>query len=177
LIYRMLPPKKIEILEYLGKYKFYRKVFQIKVVRFRKIYLLILSIWFLVASPKSGQGHINFFKWNTLLLISKSNSWCRELSKTLKENIFLLSTFWVIMLESYNTAGISITQMYHAEVARIYTSFVLRERCRMMIQPTKARSIGDPANQNEIDRWYKQPRQLYKMLKLRTIHWQWAIRS
>jgi len=58
--------------EYLGKYKFYRKVFQTKVVGFKKIYLLILSIWSWVALSRSGQGHI-FFK--TLLLIPEFNSW------------------------------------------------------------------------------------------------------
>ena len=34
-------PKKVGISEYLEKYKFYRKVFQTKVVGFKKIYLLI----------------------------------------------------------------------------------------------------------------------------------------
>jgi len=60
-------PKKSE---YLGKYKFYRKVFQTKVVGFKKIYLLILSVWSWVALSKSGQGQVKvtsifFFKWNT----------------------------------------------------------------------------------------------------------------
>jgi len=35
--------KKIGTPKYLGKYKFYRKVFQTKGVGFKKIYLLILS--------------------------------------------------------------------------------------------------------------------------------------
>jgi len=37
-------PKNIGTPEYLEKYKFYRKVFQTKAVRFKKIYLLILSV-------------------------------------------------------------------------------------------------------------------------------------
>jgi len=35
----------METLKNLEKYKFYRKIFQIKVIEFRKPYLLILSIY------------------------------------------------------------------------------------------------------------------------------------
>jgi len=36
----------METLKDLEKYKFHRKMFWIKVVRFKKINLLILSVWF-----------------------------------------------------------------------------------------------------------------------------------
>jgi len=35
------------------------------------IYSLIWSVW--VMSPKSSQGHLNFFLWPTLYFITESN--------------------------------------------------------------------------------------------------------
>jgi len=37
--------KKVGTPKYLRKYKFYRKVFQTKVIWFKNIHLLILSVW------------------------------------------------------------------------------------------------------------------------------------
>jgi len=37
-------PKKVGTPKYLGKYKFYRKVFQTRIMWFKNIYLLILSV-------------------------------------------------------------------------------------------------------------------------------------
>jgi len=51
------PPKKVKISEYIGKYKFYRKVFQTKVVGFKKIYSLILSIFL---DDVTLSSHIDF---------------------------------------------------------------------------------------------------------------------
>jgi len=65
--------QKDQDIEYLEKYKFYSKVSD-KSCRFKKIYLLILSYFDL---EWRRQSHIDFFKWNTLLLILifESNSW------------------------------------------------------------------------------------------------------
>jgi len=43
-LYAECPKRSRVSPEYLGKYKFYRKVFQTKIVEFEKIYLLILSV-------------------------------------------------------------------------------------------------------------------------------------
>jgi len=51
-----------------------------------------------------------------------------------------------------------------------FTRFLCSEKNWRIIQPMKARSDDDPASQGEIGRWYRQPRQLYWMLKLRIIH-------
>jgi len=51
-------PKKVGTPEYLGKYKFYRKVFQIKVVEFKRTYLLILLVWPWVALPIRSKSSI-----------------------------------------------------------------------------------------------------------------------
>jgi len=45
-------PKKVETSEYLGKYKFYRSVSD----KSCRVYLLILSIWPWIASPRLDQG-------------------------------------------------------------------------------------------------------------------------
>jgi len=64
--------------------------------------------------------------------------------------MFSLSTFRVMMLECYSTAGISITQdvLHHVETPelprRIYTSLVLREKLEN--NAVKARSDDDPVN-------------------------------
>jgi len=41
-----------------------------------------------VTLPKLSQGHIDFFKWHILFLITESNSWYQELFKTLQLNYF-----------------------------------------------------------------------------------------
>jgi len=48
---------------------FWKKIFQTKVVGFKKIYLLILSDWSWVASPKLDHDYLEFFKWKPLFFI------------------------------------------------------------------------------------------------------------
>jgi len=52
-------------LKNLKKYKIYKRMFQIKVVEFKNIYLLILSIWSWLVSPRLS--HIDFLKIKTLI--------------------------------------------------------------------------------------------------------------
>ena len=75
--------KKVGTLEYFEKYKFYQKMFQTKVVGFKKFYLLAISFWPWRVTGRSREGHFNFFKWNTLYIFAYSCSLPRELSKTL----------------------------------------------------------------------------------------------
>jgi len=93
-IYIQGVPKKSGLLNISEK--FYRKVFQTKVVQklFKKICLLILSIWPWMASPKSRSIFLN----ETLLFIAYSCSLIQELSKTLQWSLFSLSTFWVMRI-------------------------------------------------------------------------------
>jgi len=98
--------KKVETSEYLGKYKFYRKMLQTKVVGFKKI-CLYWSYQFDFGWRRQGQTKIEFFKWNTLLLISESSSWYQEFFKTLK--LFFIKYLSDYRFENYS-AGISITQ-------------------------------------------------------------------
>jgi len=49
-----------------------RKMFQIKVVGFKKVYSIVLSVSPWLASLRSSQSHLEFFKWNTLFFITYS---------------------------------------------------------------------------------------------------------
>jgi len=49
--------KSLETVEYLGSKAFLRKMFQTKLVKFKKIYSLITSVWSGVALSRSDQGH------------------------------------------------------------------------------------------------------------------------
>ena len=53
--------ENIETPKNLKKYKFYRKMFQIKVIRFKKIYSILSSVWPWLASWGQIKVILNFF--------------------------------------------------------------------------------------------------------------------
>ena len=59
---------------YLEKYKFYREMFQIKIIGYKLLYELIITVSLLKESPRLCGEQIMFFKWNDSIFIPESDS-------------------------------------------------------------------------------------------------------